>query len=249
LGVIGRNLPLLTLLTLVLVAAPNIWFSWAQSHAITGAGGAKAFGAPSQIAMWGVAFLVVLFGSCLLQGALTQVATSDLRGEKPNLGVAAATGFRAFGPLLLLGIVSGLAILLATAALIVPGIMMSLVWAVAGPSLVIERKGVFEALSRSRELTRGRRWPIFGLTLIYVVCAGVAQLMISGVVVGFVGAIQGAAAINAGTTAIQIATFCASGLAVAVVTIFNMTGVVVLHHELRDTREGAGADATAEVFA
>ncbi|MBO9708120.1 MAG: glycerophosphoryl diester phosphodiesterase membrane domain-containing protein [Caulobacter sp.] len=248
LSVVGRNLPLLSLLALILGAAPNVWFTWAQSHAITEIGGKKAFGDPSQIAMWGVAFLVVVFGSFLLQGALARVVASDLNGEKPDLGLALSAGFRAFAPLLLLGVVSGLAILLATAALIVPGVILSLAWVVAWPALVFERKGVFEALSRSRDLTRGRRWPIFGLSLIYVVCATVVQLLIVGIF-GIVGVILGAAASNVGAAAIQIATLAASGLAVAVVTIFNMTGVTLLYHELRDTREGIGANATAEVFA
>lgn len=53
--------------------------------------------------------------------------------------------------------------------LIVPGVILALIWAVAVPALVIENTGVFGAFSRSSDLTRDNRMRILGIGILVVV--------------------------------------------------------------------------------
>ncbi|MFM8561540.1 MAG: YciC family protein [Solirubrobacterales bacterium] len=72
-------------------------------------------------------------------------------------------------PLLGLSIVTGILIFIGFIFLIIPGIILSLIWFVAVPVLIIEDKGVFESMSRSGELTKHNRWRLLGLSiLIYI---------------------------------------------------------------------------------
>jgi len=58
-------------------------------------------------------------------------------------------------PLIGLAIVAGIAISIGFVLIIIPGLILLTIWAVAAPVMVIEHPGVFTALVRSRELVRG----------------------------------------------------------------------------------------------
>jgi hypothetical protein len=45
---------------------------------------------------------------------------------------------------------------------VIPGVVLAIVWAVVVPVIVIEGAGPRAALRRSRQLTRGNRWHVFG---------------------------------------------------------------------------------------
>jgi hypothetical protein len=74
----------------------------------------------------------------------------------------------------------------------VPGLFLLTIWALAAPVVVIERKRVMDALTRSRELVRGHGWQVFAvivvLLLLNVVLGGVVQALLvaaSDTVVGY----------------------------------------------------------------
>src|SRR3954454_3312875 len=69
-------------------------------------------------------------------------------------------------PLLGLAIVAGIGIAIGFLLLILPGLILLTIWAVAAPVIVIEHPGVFAALGRSRDLVRGYGWPVFGTIVI-----------------------------------------------------------------------------------
>jgi hypothetical protein len=52
-------------------------------------------------------------------------------------------------------------------------------WFVYGPAIIFERKGVVEGLVRNAELTKGRRWAIFGIGFILVVISLIALAPVS----------------------------------------------------------------------
>ncbi len=100
--------------------------------------------------------------------------------------------------LLLLTIVVGILISIGFIFLIIPGIFLALMWAVAVPAMVAEDRGVFDSMTRSGELTKGNRWAMVGLfiliyVLLFVVIIVVALLgaitPILGVIVGLLVAI------------------------------------------------------------
>jgi hypothetical protein len=63
---------------------------------------------------------------------------------------------------LLIGLGAGAGFLL----LVAPGLFLITIWAVAAPVIVIERRGVFDALGRSRQLVKGNGWPVLGVLVV-----------------------------------------------------------------------------------
>ena len=63
--------------------------------------------------------------------------------------------------------------------LIIPGIILTLMWIVSTPSMMVEEKGVFDSMSRSSELTKGNRMRILGVGILLVVAYIVLALIIS----------------------------------------------------------------------
>jgi hypothetical protein len=104
-----------------------------------------------------------------------------LRGERASFGECLRIGVTNWAPLFGLSIVMGLAQTVGYALLIVPGLVLTVMWAAALPLKVIEGVSINRALDRSRALTKGRRWPIFGLLLLMTLA-----IFLVGAVVGFV---------------------------------------------------------------
>src|SRR3954454_15510708 len=84
-------------------------------------------------------------------------------------------------PLLGLAIVAGIAIAIGFVLLIIPGLILLTIWAVAAPVMVIEHPGVFTALGRSRDLVRGYGWPVFG-TIILAALIDIAVNIVASIV-------------------------------------------------------------------
>jgi hypothetical protein len=67
---------------------------------------------------------------------------------------------------------------LATLALIVPGIWLTICWSLAVPAKVLENLGVSQATARSSQLTQGNRGRVFVMWLLFIVLSiGVAMLL------------------------------------------------------------------------
>lgn len=69
-----------------------------------------------------------------------------------------------------LGIIGGLILF------IVPGLYLLAIWAVVAPVIVVERRRVFDAFGRSRQLVRDNGWPVFWSVLIAFVLSAAASL-------------------------------------------------------------------------
>jgi len=81
-------------------------------------------------------------------------------------------------PVVGLSLVVGIVVGLACLALIVPGVLLTLMWSLAVPAKVLENKGVTDAMSRSSDLTRGDRGRIFVIWLLFIVLSiGVSLLL------------------------------------------------------------------------
>ena len=239
---IGRNFVVFALLSVLLAGIPA---------AITGvlvaifASGA-ASGAPNSDTLaatgggFGISLLVRAVAAYILQGAITYGAVADLNGRRPSFGECLSTGLRQSGWLFLLAIVVTVSTLFGYLLLIVPGLMLTTAWIVAVPAQVVERTGVFGSLSRSADLTRGNRWPIFGLLVAYAIGSFVLQTTLTGVGAAFAGASLQTVQIVSQGLLIPLST-TATGLVAAV-------GVASIYYELRSAREGVGPEALAAVF-
>lgn len=110
---------------------------------------------------------LALIGYAWVYGAL--VATIARRARSP-LEPYGRTVDR-LPTLVVYNFVAGLATTLALLLLIVPGLLLGARWSAAGPLIVLEGQGPFEALETSNGLVRGHTWRVVG--------AGVLALLIA----------------------------------------------------------------------
>jgi hypothetical protein len=86
-------------------------------------------------------------------------------------------------PLLLLppsdGVLQLLTALLLSAPFIAPVWTLGTIWFVTTPACVLERLGIFQSLGRSRTLTQGYRWRLFGIFLLLFAVGWVMQKLAS----------------------------------------------------------------------
>lgn len=117
--------------------------------------------------------LLSVLGPVLIAGALSPASSAavtfgvvrQLGGRPASLGECLRGGLAGLLPALAAAIATGLLVLLGSVLFYFPGLFLGVVLFVATPAAVVERVGPLRALERSRELTRGARWPIFGLVV------------------------------------------------------------------------------------
>lgn len=113
--------------------------------------------------------------------------------------------------LVLAGLLVGIMVAIGLVLLIVPGLIVLTIFAVVAPAIVLERRGVLEALGRSRELVSGN-----GLQVFAVIVAVFLLALIVSAVVGAIGAGAGTGGRIVGEFIGSTLTAPLSGLAAAV---------------------------------
>jgi hypothetical protein len=126
------------------------------------------------------------------QGMVVEAARDILDGRRDHtVGSLARSALPVVGPLLIAGILAGIAIGIGLLLLIVPGLYLLTIWAVLAPVIVVERRDVMSSFGRSRELVRGNGWQVFGvivvLFLLQLVVTGVIQALANSVADSVVG--------------------------------------------------------------
>jgi hypothetical protein len=231
-------------LALLIGAIPGLIMTYLFLQMGLGTPGAITSGTVSMSAIIGASLVMALISiviSALVQGALTRATVVASEGGKVSFGDSLSTGLRVALPLIGLAIVSGIGIMLGLVLLIVPGIILLLMWSVAVPALVVERIGVFEALARSNELTKGAKWRILGLAIIIFI----AYWLLS-IVLGLFGLAGYAASSAAGLSVANLIGGIVMG------TLFNTAWGTIqpsLYVELRQWKEGTDVESLKQVFA
>jgi hypothetical protein len=240
-GVLGRNLVPMGVLSLAVTAIQSI-----IEYAL--AGGA------SDGESHGSTFLN-LFSYALITAPVTYATFQDLRGTPVGLGGISAKGYRGIGRVigatLVFGFVIVVPILLAVflgwglvaateGALVVAGALCGLfvlyvfvAWFVVVPVLVMEDIGFFAGFGRALDLSKGRRWSILGLLLVYIVIMiAIGSVLVAIIVLFPVPMVQELALIP----------FSA---------FYSVIGAIlpaVVYYLLRAEKEGVGIDDIARVF-
>lgn len=229
--VLGRNFVPFAVLSGLFVGLPSVLMLVLQPFAADAQN--LRFG-PGLFFGW----LVALVTGAILQGALVYGTVQDLNGRRAGVGDILATGLRSFLPVIGVSILFAIALVVGFILLIVPGIMIACAWCVAVPAVVADRTGVFDAFRRSAELTRGNRWRIFGLMVIWIV----AVMLLSGIV----GALGGTVSATGGeaTPVAIVVNFIYATLS----GLVGAAGTAVLYVELRRARDGLGPEWLSEIF-
>ena len=133
-----------------------------------------------------MSFLAWTYGALFLSMILTAVsqsatvvAVSDVHLERPAsvMDSYGRVKTQLFG-VVAMSLLINVAVFVGCLMLIVPGVLLFLMWSLAVPVKVLESKGVFDAMSRSMELTKGSRGRIFVIwILFFVLNVGVSWLL------------------------------------------------------------------------
>jgi hypothetical protein len=195
---------------------------------------------------WGgvaAGLLVYLLAITLLGGVVTRSTILELSERDPDLGGSVLLALRLLPALIGLSLVLALLFLAGLLLLIVPAFMVYCATIVAVPALIEERRGVFGSIGRSRALTRGSRWRIFLLLVLFWVFASVIQNVAS--------VLGGATAFDMSRTAmpdpLRASLVIAIGTSISTMIVAVVTAA--LYVELREVKEGASASELADVFA
>jgi hypothetical protein len=125
-----------------------------------------------------VSIVVSLAVGTLYQGMVVELVKDIQDGRRDSsVGELMRSVLPVLGPLIGAGILAGLGIGAGLFLLIVPGLILLTMWAVIAPAIVVERRGVFDAFGRSRQLVKGQGWPVFGTVVIAYLIAFVAELV------------------------------------------------------------------------
>lgn len=187
-----------------------------------------------------IAFVVQLACTYLLQASLVRSAITDLNGEKPDLGSALSTGFRLIVPVFIISILFLLGLMAGMILLIVPGFMLAAAWLVAVPVRVVENTGITETFSRSAALTKGYRWPIFWLMILYSIASVLVSLLVTRM--------AGVSFAQANTVTNNIPYIVMTWAVQVVLAIVTSVGVSAVYYELRTVKEGIAPEQLAAAF-
>ncbi len=237
-GVIGRNIGLCVGLAALFAGLPAFIIRLLTQPQIEAMRHQDPAAMADPGAMFRNSYITIIAGlisfacTLLLQSALVRATIEDLNGKRPSFGDCIQIAIRFLLPTLAISLLVGLGAGLGLMLLIVPGIILWLGWSMAVPVLIQERRGVFGSMSRSRALTKGSRWSLFGLFLILIIIGMIIQwgLLLVLVLLGGIIAEIGAALVQ---------TVLSMVLAIAVAVSFV---------ELRQAKEGASIDELAEIF-
>ena len=245
-GVIAAHPAILVTATALLAWAPQalIAFFQAQMASATLAGAGEIDG----WAVWLAGQLLSLALLVLLQGFIAHVSVTELQNTKPTLRNSLGVTARAAPILVIVAILAFFGMALGLIILIVPGVILALMWAVTGPVVVIEKRGILAAFGRSHDLTRGNRWSILGLFVIYMI-ASWAIGMVLFIALAATG-LSTVAVVDFSNPVALLMTVVVAPAVNALTTLIGAAGVAALYVELRTVKEGArgGEDAIAAVF-
>ncbi len=205
--------------------------------------------------------LLFLCWSSLTSAVIVSGAFQALRLHSVQLGTAFRRGFAVLIPVVLTTIVLFLLLVVVVAVCCVPlGVILGLAGSAAGssigfalgmlaalvpsaivwtmfwlytPAIVVEGKGIGSSLGRSRVLTKGRRWGVFGVIAIIIVANIVLDLINRFVV----GAVLGSVAQGIVSLVLMI-----------LVQAYTATALTVTYYLLRADKEGISIDEIAKVF-
>jgi hypothetical protein len=134
--------------------------------------------------------LLTLVGSVLVTGATVRVVSEGYLGESPLFGDAMRFAGSRFGAILGANIMSGILTVLATLALVIPGIVVACGYSVAAQAAALESGSSSDALRRSWELTKGFRWKALGLGVVSI-CLILVVFVGAGVLGGILAGVMG----------------------------------------------------------
>jgi len=163
-GVIGQRAAALGMLASLWVFLPQLLVSFLPDEMSRGA-------------------VIANVPALIFDGAAALLTIRQLTGAAISAKDAQRAGLHNFGKLWTVGLLSGLAIVLGTVLLIVPGVILIAGWMPATAVLMAEGKTGRDCLKRAWELTRGSRWRLAGLFGVVLLASLIVLAVFIGIVI------------------------------------------------------------------
>jgi hypothetical protein len=173
--------------------------------------------------------ILLILLSSFLSASLYRLSLGELEGQTPTANEVFASGAQLFLPLFAVNLIFFLAVCVGLLLLVVPGVMLALAWCVAGPALIDRRTGITQSFGESAQLTRGNRWRLLGLFLLF------------GLAVGFVNGVLntvGLAASYAAEGLLSGPRLLGSAIVATATTALATPGIAAIYVQLRELKAG-----------
>ncbi|SEQ84877.1 hypothetical protein [Sphingobium sp. YR768] len=241
-GTLGNN-PIATFgIAFLFGALPQALYSYFIGSTLTMADRQSTFGVIAVSIASGVIYMLL---SMLVQGALVRATLAHAEGKRASFGECVGTGLSMAVPLIGLTILLMLGIMAGFMLLVIPGVILYMMWSVAVPALVAEKSGIFNAFSRSRFLTKGVRWKIFGLQLLLMVVVLLLSSLL-GVIMVAGGMLP---RVNGGTLAFSPVYLAISAVSNMLIIAVWSTAQASLYTALHNWKDGPQSRDLADIFA
>lgn len=227
LAIFGRNFLSFALISIIF-SLPSLAIEWLLNPAFNGAPQTDQ----GDLLYNAVSFVADMICSGIVTGTLVYGSFQDLRGQRAGLGECISKGLATLPKVIVAAIIFGIMVGVGYALLIIPGIILTLMYWVYAPVLVVERPGIWASFTRSAALTKDNRSALFGILLVI----GLGALAI--------GAVGGAVLGAVGGTAVIIGVFVIGAL----VGGFMAVASTVSYYSLRADKEGVEVEDIAKLF-
>jgi hypothetical protein len=121
--------------------------------------------------------LVLWIVGTTITGVVIKNASDQIEKGTSNLGVSFNFAISKLPSLLVAQFVAGILIVIGMLLFIVPGIIIAIMFLLVLPAIIIEQKGTFESLGRSKKLVSNRWLKTFALLLVL----GIIVLIVGGI--------------------------------------------------------------------
>jgi len=263
-SVFFRNILSFVPLTLVIAIPPILFFilaassfdfemimQAAQSDELTAAQEEALKGQAAQL-VWivPIGFLLAFGASMWLSAGVTYGVVASLRGRQAGSIEIIMRSLHSVPTLLLLTLIGALVMIPVTIVALIPflgfllivglGLWIFAMFWVTVPSIVVESIGPIAGLKRSADLTKGYRWHILGIIMIWGVLSQVLGTLLGVVMQLVLMSVSPEVALPLALILFGLYQAVLFGLAASL--------AAVGYHDLRITKEGAGPEELARVF-
>jgi len=122
--------------------------------------------------------LLTYFCTFMHMGATYEICVLTQAGKPAKLGEVLAHALGNAFPIFVIYLLCALIWIFGSVVLFVPACIFGTWFSVVVPAYVTEKPGIFGAFSRSRALTKGHRWGVFGLWVLMVVILYIVAMVI-----------------------------------------------------------------------
>jgi uncharacterized membrane protein len=186
-----------------------------------------------------LASIISVILSLMIQGAIAHGVFRSFQGREPSFCQALSYLLDQFGSLLVAALFMFVAIGLGLLLFIIPGIILSCGMIITIQACVVEGLGPMDSLSRSWELTRGHRWRLFVLGVVWFLVY-LGSFILSGLLIGFVVGDSPSVVVAAAMVA-EFGIDCLLGAGGGILA-------AIIFYDLRSIKEGLTIDNLAQVF-